>query len=265
MTTVVFDATIGKADEGGAVPDAWYQVRKKIGDIRGSLPQGVVGPFFNDEFGDVYGSIYALSADGFSEEELRQFAEKVRSDMLRVPSVAKVELFGVQPEKVYVEIPQRRLAQLGIDMNQVVAQLNAQNAVEGAGVFNNERSSVQMRVNGAFNSIEQLRTLPIRVVNPANGQARSVKLGDVATIRRAYQDPPTTKVRHQGKQVIALGISMAKGGDIIELGKQLAPAIARIRANLPVGLELHSVADQPTVVKRSVREFMRTLIEAIGE
>lgn len=245
------------------IPNLWYQVRKKIGDMRATLPPGVIGPFFNDEFGDVYGSIYALSADGFSEEELRQFAEKVRSDMLHVPNVAKVELFGVQPEKVYVEIPQRRLAQLGIDMNQVVAQLNAQNAVEGAGVFNNERSSVQMRVNGAFNSIEQLRTLPIRVVNPANGQARSLKLGDIATIRRAYQDPPTTKVRHQGKQVIALGISMAKGGDIIALGKNLTKASDAIRASLPVGIELAQIQNQPQAVSNSVGEFVKVLIEAV--
>ena len=245
------------------IPNLWYQVRKKIGDMRATLPQGVIGPFFNDEFGDVYGSIYALSADGFSEEELRQFAEKTRSDMLRVPGVAKVELFGVQPEKVYVEIPQRRLAQLGIDMNQVVAQLNAQNAVEGAGVFSNERSTVQMRVNGAFNAVEQLRTLPIRTVNPANGQARSLKLGDIATIRRAYQDPPTTKVRHQGKQVIAMGISMAKGGDIIQLGKSLTQTADAIRAELPAGIELDQIQNQPEAVSRSVGEFVKVLLEAV--
>lgn len=245
------------------IPNLWYQVRKKIGDMRASLPQGVIGPFFNDEFGDVYGSIYALSADGFSEEELRQFAEKTRSDMLRVPGVAKVELFGVQPEKVYVEIPQRRLAQLGVDMNQVVAQLNAQNAVEGAGVFSNERSTVQMRVNGAFGAVEQLRSLPIRTVNPANGQARSLKLGDIATIRRAYQDPPSTKVRHQGKQVIALGISMAKGGDIIQLGKNLTAASQAIRADLPAGIELAQIQNQPEAVSRSVGEFVKVLLEAV--
>jgi len=245
------------------IPNLWYQVRKKIGDMRATLPQGVIGPFFNDEFGDVYGSIYALSADGFSEEELRQFAERTRSDMLRVPGVAKVELFGVQPEKVYVEIPQRRLAQLGIDMNQVVAQLNAQNAVEGAGVFSNERSTVQMRVNGAFNAVEQLRALPIRTVNPANGQARSLKLGDIATIRRAYQDPPTTKVRHQGKQVIAMGISMAKGGDIIQLGKNLTAASDAIRAELPAGIELDQIQNQPEAVSRSVGEFVKVLLEAV--
>ncbi len=245
------------------IPNLWYQVRKKVGDMRSTLPQGVIGPFFNDEFGDVYGSIYALSADGFSEEELRQFAERVRSDMLRVPGVAKVELFGVQPEKVYVEIPQRRLAQLGVDMAQVVAQLNAQNAVEGAGVFSNERSTVQMRVAGAFDSIEQLRSLPIRTVDPANGRARSLKLGDIATIRRAYQDPPTTKVRHQGKQVIALGVSMAKGGDIIQLGQSLTVAADQVRASLPVGIELDQIQNQPQAVSRSVGEFVKVLMEAV--
>lgn len=245
------------------IPNLWYQVRKKVGDMRGTLPQGVIGPFFNDEFGDVYGSIYALSADGFTEEELRQFSEKVRSGMLRVPGVAKVELFGVQPEKIFVEIAQQKLAQLGVDMNHVVAQLNAQNAVEGGGTFSSERITVQMRVNGAFQTIEQLRQLPIRVVNPSTGQARSLRLGDIATIRRGYQDPPVTKVRHQGKQVIALGVSMAKGGDIIQLGKNLTQASERIRASLPVGIELEQIQNQPKAVSTSVGEFVKVLIEAV--
>ena len=245
------------------IPNLWYQVRKKIGDMRGTLPQGVIGPFFNDEFGDVYGSIYALSADGFTQEELRQFAEKARSDMLRVPGVAKVELFGVQPEKVFVEIPQQKLAQLGVDMSHVVAQLNAQNAVEGAGVFTNERATVQMRVNGAIQTLDQLRQLPIRVVNPTTGQARSLRLGDIATVRRGYQDPAVTKVRHQGKEVIALGISMAKGGDIIRLGKSLTQASERIRADLPVGIELDQIQNQPNSVSSSVGEFVKVLIEAV--
>ena len=245
------------------IPNLWYQVRKKIGDMRATLPQGVIGPFFNDEFGDVYGSIYALSADGFTEEELRQFAERARSDMLRVPGVAKVELFGVQPEKVFVEIPQQKLAQLGIDMNHVVAELNAQNAIESGGVYTGERLSVQMRVNGAFQNIEQLRQVPIRVTNPATGQSRNLRLGDIAQIRRGYQDPAAVKVRHQGKQVIALGISMAKGGDIIALGKDLSAASERIRASLPVGIELDQLQDQPQSVSSSVGEFVKVLIEAV--
>jgi multidrug efflux pump subunit AcrB len=245
------------------IPNLWYQVRKKIGDMRGTLPQGVIGPFFNDEFGDVYGTIYALSADGFTEEELRQFAERVRSDMLRVPGVAKVELFGVQPEKVFVEIPQQKLAQLGIDMNHVVAELNAQNAIESGGVYTGERLTVQMRVNGAFQSVDQLKDVPIRVVNPVNGQARSLRLGDIAQIRRGYQDPASVKVRHQGKQVVALGISMAKGGDIIALGKDLKAASDRIRTSLPVGIELDQIQDQPQAVSSSVGEFVKVLVEAV--
>lgn len=245
------------------IPNLWYQVRKKVGDMRATLPQGVVGPFFNDEFGDVYGSIYALSADGFTEEELRQFAERARSDMLRVPGVAKVELFGVQPEKVFVEIPQQKLAQLGIDMNHVVAELNAQNAIESGGVYTGERLTVQMRVNGAFQNIDQLRQVPIRVTNPTTGQSRNLRLGDIAQIRRGYQDPAAVKVRHQGKQVIALGISMAKGGDIIALGKDLSAASERIRASLPVGIELDQLQDQPQSVSSSVGEFVKVLIEAV--
>ena len=245
------------------VSDVWYQVRKKVGDMRGTLPAGVIGPFFNDEFGDVYGSIYSLSADGFSTEELRQYAEDVRSQLLRVPNVAKVELFGTQAEKVFVEISQKRLAQLGLDFNQVIAQLNAQNAVEGAGTLNAGTQNLQVRVAGAFTSVEQLRQLPIRAVNPATGVASSLRLGDLADIRREYVDPPTTMVRHQGQAVIAMGISMAKGGDIIDLGKDLQAKTAEIKARLPIGVELQQIQDQPKAVSRSVGEFIGVLLEAV--
>jgi multidrug efflux pump len=245
------------------IPNLWYQARKKVGDMRSTLPQGVIGPFFNDEFGDVYGSIYALTADGFSEEELRQFADKTRSQLLRVPGVAKVELFGVQAEKVYIEVPQRRLAEMHIDMQALIAQLNAQNGVEGAGVYAGERANIQMRVNGAFHSVDQLRDMPVRAINPANGQARTLKLGDIATIRRGYEYPPSPKVRHQGKSVIALGVSMAKGGDIIELGKQLTATTQRIKSELPVGIEMDQIQNQPQAVTTSVGEFVKVLIEAV--
>lgn len=245
------------------VPNVWYQVRKRIGDVRGTLPAGVVGPFFNDDFGDVYGSIYALSADGFSDEELRVFAENIRSQLLRVPHVAKVEVFGAQPEKVFVEVSQKRLAQLGLDMNQVLAQLAAQNAVEAAGVYDAGSQNLQVRVAGAFKSVAELEQLPIRGVNPANGQASALKLSDIAQVRRGYSDPPAVKVRHQGKQVIALGISMAKGGDIIALGEALKERATAIRADLPAGISLHQVQDQPQAVSRSVGEFVRVLVEAV--
>ncbi|OYT88325.1 MAG: multidrug transporter AcrB [Burkholderiales bacterium PBB6] len=248
---------------GNEVTAVWYQVRKKIGDMRSSLPAGVIGPVFNDDFGDVYGSIYALSADGFSPEDLRVQAEIVRGRLLRVPSVAKVELFGVQAEKLFVEISQRRLAQLGIDMTQVIAQIGAQNAVEGAGVLNADTQNLQVRVGGQFQSIEQLRLLPIRAVNPSTGAASSLRLGDIAQIRRDYVDPPTVMVRHQGKQVIALGVSMAKGGDIIALGKALTATTDGLKAELPVGIELSQIQDQPKAVSRSIGEFVGVLIEAV--
>ena len=246
------------------VGNVWYQVRKRINDARGTLPSGVIGPFFNDDFGDVYGSIVALSADGFSDEELRVFAEGVRSRLLRVPDVAKVELFGVQAEKVFVEIAQKRLVQLGLDFNQVLAQLAAQNAVEGAGVFDAGSQNLQVRVQGVFRSLDDLRRMPIRAVNPATGVASTLQLGEIAEVRRTTVDPPQVLVRHQGKPVIAVGVSMAKGGDIIALGKRLRTELDGIRQGLPAGISLEQVQDQPQAVSRSVGEFVRVLIEAIA-
>ena len=246
------------------VGNVWYQVRKRINDARGTLPSGVIGPFFNDDFGDVYGSIVALSADGFSDEELRVFAEDVRSRLLRVPDVAKVELFGVQAEKVFVEIAQKRLVQLGLDFNQVLAQLAAQNAVEGAGVFDAGSQNLQVRVQGVFRSLDDLRRMPIRAVNPATGVASTLQLGEIAEVRRTTVDPPQVLVRHQGKPVIAVGVSMAKGGDIIALGKRLRTELDGIRQGLPAGITLEQVQDQPQAVSRSVGEFVRVLIEAIA-
>ncbi len=248
----------------GEVPNLWYTVRKKIGDMKATLPQGVMGPFFNDEFGDVYGSIFALNSDGgFSLEELRQQAEAVRSELLRLPDVAKVDLFGVQAEKLFVEISQKRLAELGLDFNQVVAQLNAQNAVESAGVMDAGTSKVEIRVEGQLNSVQALNEFPIRGVNTTTGVASSLRLGDIATVRRGFVDPATTMVRYQGHQVVALGVSMGKGGDIIALGKALKTATQRIQKTLPVGMSLAQVQDQPQAVKTSVGEFVHVLIEAV--
>lgn len=235
----------------------WYTVRKKINDMRGTLPGGVVGPFFNDEFGDVYGSIYALSSDGFTYEELKEHADEVRQRLLKVKYVNKVEVFGAQDEKIFIEISQKRLAQLGLDFNAVLAQLGQQNAVESAGVINAPTDFVQVRVGGQFNSVEQLQNFAIR----ANGA--SFKLGDIAEVKRAYVDPPQVKVRHQGKEVIALGISMGKGGDIIEMGQSLKKTTDAIRDDLPAGIEMYQFQNQSTVVARSVNEFVGVLIEAV--
>jgi len=235
----------------------WYTVRKKIGDMRATLPAGVIGPYFNDEFGDVYGSIYALSADGFTYQELKDEADRVRQRLLKVQHVNKVAIFGAQDEKLFIEISQKRLAQMGLDFNQVLAQLGQQNAVESAGAITAPTDYVQVRVGGQFNSVDELRALPIR----AGGS--SFKLGDIADIKRAYVDPPQVKVRHQGHEVLALGISMAKGGDIIQMGKALNVTIDQIRAELPAGIELHQFQNQAKVVSGSVNEFVGTLIEAV--
>ena len=245
------------------VANSWYQARKRVGDMRGTLPAGVIGPVFNDDFGDVYGSIIALSADGFSDEELRQHADGVRQRLLHVPDVAKVALFGVQPEKLYIEISHKRLATLGLDLGQVIVQLGAQNAVEGAGVFNVGSENLQVRIGGQFNSVDELKRFAIRAINPATGAASVLRLSDIATVGLAYVDPPAVKVRHQGKAVIALGVSMAKGGDIIAMGKALKVELAAIQAALPVGIEMSPIQDQPAAVSRSIGEFARVLLEAV--
>lgn len=240
------------------VADVWYTVRKKIGDMRYTLPQGVQGPFFNDDFGDVYGVIYALQADGFSPAELQDIADDVRQQLLQVKDVSKVELFGVQDEKIFIEIPQKRLVQLGLDLNAVLAQLGQQNAVESAGNLQTPQDVVQIRVAGQFEAVAQLSAMPIR---GASGQ--QLRLGDIATISRGYADPPNVKVRFQGQQVIALGVSMTKGGDIIRLGKSLEVAVDRLQASLPAGVKLSNLQNQPKAVSRSVGEFIGVLIEAV--
>ncbi|MEP6791343.1 MAG: efflux RND transporter permease subunit, partial [Ramlibacter sp.] len=249
---------IKDSSKPGDVANVWYTVRKKIGDMRFTLPPGIQGPFFNDDFGDVYGVIYALEADGFNYAELKGFSDDVRQQLLRVPDVAKVELFGVQDEKLYVEISQKRLAQLGLDLNQVLAQMGQQNAVEPAGAVQTPLDIVQVRVAGQFEAVEQLRAMPIR-----GSSGNQLRLGDIADIKRGYVDPPAVKVRHQGKEVIALGVSMAKGGDIIRLGHSLTAAFHKIEDGLPAGIRLVQIQDQPKNVSNSVNEFVRTLIEAV--
>ncbi len=240
------------------VPEVWYQVRKKISDVRQTLPKGALGPFINDEFGDTFGTIFAFTADGFSYAQMKDYAESARKELLRIPHIAKVELLGEQPEKIYVEISHKKLATLGIEPLLIFNILDAQNSMTPAGSVDTASDRIYLRVSGDFDSVESIREIGIRANN------RQFRLGDIAHVYRGYADPPALRMRYKGQDAIGLAISMAKGGNIIELGKDLDPAIARIRANLPVGLTLHAVADQPTVVKRSVREFMRTLMEAVA-
>ncbi|MEZ5705513.1 MAG: efflux RND transporter permease subunit [Burkholderiaceae bacterium] len=255
-TQIIFQ--IKDSSPPGEVNQVWYTVRKKIGDMGGTLPQGVVGPFFNDEFGDVYGVIYALQGDGYSPADKKQVADDIRQQLLRVKDVSKVALFGEQDQRLYVEVSQKRMALLGLDFQQVLAAMGQQNALVSAGTVQGPSDAVQVRVGGAFNSVDELKAMPIR---GANG--RQIRLGDIADVHLGYADPAQVLVRHDGKESIALGISMAKGGDIIALGKALKLAVTDIQRTLPAGMELQQVQDQPAAVSRSVGEFVKVLIEAV--
>ncbi len=240
------------------VPDAWYQVRKKLGDIRGDLPDGVKGPYFNDEFGDTYGTVLAFTGDGFTRAELKDVVDDVRQELLRIPNVAKVDLIGVQPEKIFIEISHRKLANLGIDPNIIVRTLQQQNSMNPAGNIETASDRIYMRVSGDLKSVEAVREIGIA----ANG--RQFRLGDISRIYRGYADPPTPKFRFMQEDAIGLSISMTKGGDILKLGDELKSEIAKLSRNLPIGINIHQVSDQPKVVRESVNEFMKTLSEAVA-
>jgi multidrug efflux pump len=241
----------------GAVAETWYEVRKKVGDIRHTLPAGIQGPYFNDEFGETFGNIYALGGAGFPYADLKKYADRIRRELLRVPDVAKVDLFGVQDEKVFIELSNAKIATLGVDLPTIVNALATQNAMVPAGAFETASDKVYLRPSGDFDSVEAIRETTIR----ANG--RVFRLGDIAKVSRGYADPPQPKMRFQGREVLGIGVSMAKGGDIVELGRGLDRAVERIRKDLPVGLELAQVTSQPEAVKRSVGEFVRALAEAV--
>jgi multidrug efflux pump len=245
------------------VPELWYQVRKKIGDIRQTLPPEAIGPFFNDEFGDVFGSIYAFTADGFTASELRDHVERVRQELLRLPNVAKIELLGVQEDRIFVELSSKRLAALGIDPQQIASALAAQNAIASPGSIETRDSMVALRVTGQLDSVAQVAALPLRV-SGASGDGQTFRLGDIATVTRGYADPPATKMRFRGKDAIGLAVSMVRSGDVLKLGEDLQREMARMRGVLPVGIEFEQVSDQPVIVKQAVGEFMRSLTEAVA-
>ncbi|HET9485583.1 MAG TPA: efflux RND transporter permease subunit [Xanthomonadales bacterium] len=239
------------------VPEVWYQVRKKVGDIRHTLPEGIAGPFFDDEFGDTFGNIYALSGDGFSYAEMKDYAERVQLELLRVRDVGKVDLIGLQDEKIFIELSNAKLATLGVAFDQVLAALEAQNAVVPAGSFETSTDRIYLRASGPFDSVDSIRAMPIRA-----GE-RLFRLGEVAEVSRGYADPAQPRMRFQGKDVLGVAVSMVPGGDILRLGEALDVETARIAESLPLGLELHRVADQPLAVKRSINEFVASLAEAV--
>ena len=237
--------------------DIWYQVRKKVGDIRHTLPAGVVGPSFNDEFGDTFGNVFALVGDGLSYAELKRYGEAVRAELLRVPDVAKVSFIGAQAERVFIELSNTKLATFGVSLADVAGALAQQNAQAEAGFFETDAERIYLRADGAYADVEALRDTVIR----AGG--RSFRLGDVAEVRRGFEDPPSDQMRFMGREALGVGVSMRAGGDIIALGRHLDEAVARIDAQLPVGVELARVADQPRAVQRSVNEFVKALTEAV--
>jgi multidrug efflux pump len=240
------------------VPDIWYQVRKNVGDIRRTLPQGVVGPGFNDDFGDTYGLIYAFTADGFGHRELRDYVEDMRSKLLQVPDVSKIEILGAQDEQIFVEFSTSQLAGLGIDRAALVDALRAQNAVIPAGSIQTGDEKLSIRVTGAFKSENDL----LDVNFPSNG--RLIRLRDIAEVHRSLSDPPQPMFRANGKPAIGVAIAMRDGGDILALGKNVRKAIDSSMTDLPLGIDVTLVSDQPVVVKNAIGEFMESLWQAIA-
>jgi multidrug efflux pump len=237
--------------------EMFYQVRKKAGDIRNTLPDGVRGPFFNDEFGDTFGNIFALTGDGYTYAELKEHAERLRRDLLRLPDVAKVDLIGEQDEKIYVEMSNTKLATLGVDVSTILGILQQQNSMVPAGSFETPTDKIFLRVSGDFDSVASVRELAIR------GNNRTFRLGDIAAVYRGYVDPPQPRMRFMGKEALGLGVSMRKGGDIVALGTSLDRETDRLQRTLPIGLDLDRVNDQPRAVRASIREFVRSVAEAV--
>jgi multidrug efflux pump subunit AcrB len=240
------------------VPEVWYQVRKKISDIRGTLPAGVIGPAFNDEFGDTYGILYAFTADGFTPRQLRDYVESARSRLLAVPDVSKIDIFGAQDEKIYVEFSSRQLAGLKLDRLALIAALQAQNAVTPAGIVQTRDERILVQVTGGFRNEDDIRHVNFVV------DGRIFRLSDIATVKRVYSDPPQPLFRVNGVPAIGLGIAMRSGGDVLALGHNVEAAMRQITAQLPVGIEPRPVAEQPRVVAAAVDDFMTALWEAIG-
>ncbi len=249
--------TLREATPPEAVPGVWYQVRKKLDDIAHTLPQGVRGPFFNDEFGDTFGNLYAITGDGFSYAELRDFADAARNEFLRIADVNKVDLIGAQDEKIYVEVSNAKLASLGLDPALIASTLASTNHVDAAGTVQTASEAVRLAVSGEFDSVESIRDIGIRAGD------RMFRLGDIADVKRGVVDPAQSKMRFDGDEAVGLAVSMRKGGDVIRLGEQLTATVARVQASLPVGVQIHAVSDQPRVVEESVHEFKKSLAEAV--
>ncbi|WP_186214066.1 efflux RND transporter permease subunit [Burkholderia gladioli] len=240
------------------VPETWYQIRKKVGDIGSTLPQGVQGPFFNDEFGDVYTNIWTLDGDGYSAAQLHDYADQLRTVLLRVPGVGKVDYFGDPDQRIFIEVDNARLTRLGISPTQLGQAINAQNAVASSGVLTTSNDRVYIRPSGQFDSVEQLADMVVRIND------RTFRLGDIATVKRGYDDPPVTQMRSNGRAVLGIGVTMQPGGDVIRLGKALEATTRQLQTQLPAGLKLAEVSSMPQAVSHSVDDFLEAVAEAVG-
>jgi multidrug efflux pump subunit AcrB len=249
--------TIRDAAPPEQVPATWYQVRKKVGDIRYSLPAGVQGPYFNDEFGDVYTNLFALQGDGFTPAQLHDHAERLRIELLRVPGVDKVDLIADQDQQIFVEIPNARLAKLGLSPQQIAAAVDAQNAVAPSGLYNTPQDRLFVRPSGQYQSVQSLAETLIRIND------RLIRLGDIASVTTGYSDPVVEEMRFDRQPVLGIGITMAPDGDVIDLGKALEKATGKLRSSLPAGLKLTEVASMPHVVAHSVDDFIESVAESI--
>ena len=239
------------------MPEIWYQVRKKLSDIRYTLPQNIESLTFNDEFSDVYGSMYALTGDGFDYAALKKQAELIRSELLKVNDVAKVEFFGEQKQRIFIELSNAKLVTLGINTQTLIGLLQAQNAVVASGTFNSNDERIRIAVSGRYDTLKDLRELRL------NANHQDFKLGDVAKVYRGYEEPPHDRVRYKGKDTLLLGVSMKAGGDVIGLGENLDQVVTRVQSQLTVGLNLNPVTLQPKIVANSVNDFIHSLIEAL--
>ena len=239
------------------IPDVWYQVRKKVGDIKQQLPSGVQGPFFNDEFGDTFGNIYVLTGDDYDYATLKEYADRLQLQLQRVKDVSKVNLIGLQDQKIWIELSNTKAVQLGVPVTAIQEALAKQNAITNSGFFETGSDRIQVRVSGALKNVEDLKKMPLLVGD------KTIQLGDVADVYRGFSDPAQPRMRFMGENGIGLAVSMRKGGDIIALGKNLETEFQKMQKTLPLGMELKKVSDQPVAVQRSIHEFVKVLAEAV--
>ena len=239
------------------VPNIWYQVRKKLGDIQSRMPQGVIGPAVDDEYGDVYSALYAFTGDEYSPADLKRMCESARKQLLRISDVEKVEIIGEQSERIYIEFSHQKLSVLGVTPQQIFDSVQRQNILLRSGSIDTQTDRIHVRVSRDFEGIEQIKAVPVQ----ANG--RVFRLSDIADVKRGYEDPSLYLVRFNGKPAVVLGVVMSKGGNVLNLGESLEKSLVSIREQIPLGVEIGNIAYQPHVVEESVGEFIRSFIEAL--